>query len=340
MKKLLLYIFILSVVTSCGPSNQGELVGVQPRPRFFPTTPFGMVYIPAGSFNMGESDESVPWAHTMRSKTVSIAAFYMDDTEISNNEYRQFVYYVRDSIARRILGEETAEEWLLPVTDDEGDDLDESEWNLDWGVRLRYWEEDFVPLLSEMYLPEHERFYRRKEFDTRKFLFEYYWIDLVEAAKKGRYNVIRNGIDKDGNRLSDDHRTLKTDPHPFTEQPQGRELDMGYFNKKGQNNAIRGHEDRSRFIIKEIINVYPDTLCWVHDFTYSFNDPMTNMYFWHPAYDNYPVVGITWQQAKAFCVTARARARPRRSPAGRRSSRHQRARGLRPARYSGYGDDG
>ncbi len=37
-------------------------------------------------------------------------------------------------------------------------------------------------------------------------------------------------------------------------------------------------------------------------FTYSFHDPMTNMYFWHPAYDNYPVVGVTWVQAKAFSV--------------------------------------
>jgi len=26
------------------------------------------------------------------------------------------------------------------------------------------------------------------------------------------------------------------------------------------------------------------------------------MYFWHPAYDNYPVVGVTWVQAKAFCI--------------------------------------
>ena len=56
------------------------------------------------------------------------------------------------------------------------------------------------------------------------------------------------------------------------------------------------------FIIDEIINVYPDTLCWVRDFTYSFHDPMTNMYFWHPAYDNYPVVGVTWVQAKAFSI--------------------------------------
>jgi len=51
-----------------------------------------------------------------------------------------------------------------------------------------------------------------------------------------------------------------------------------------------------------LINVYPDTLCWVHDFTYSFNEPMTKMYFSHPAYDEYPVVGVTWKQARAFGI--------------------------------------
>ena len=55
-----------------------------------------------------------------------------------------------------------------------------------------------------------------------------------------------------------------------------------------------------KFIIKEVINVYPDTLVWVHDFTYSFNEPMTENYFWHPAYDEYPVVGVTW--AAGQCV--------------------------------------
>ena len=32
------------------------------------------------------------------------------------------------------------------------------------------------------------------------------------------------------------------------------------------------------------------------------NEPMTNMYFSSPSYDNYPVVGITWKQANAFCI--------------------------------------
>ena len=29
---------------------------------------------------------------------------------------------------------------------------------------------------------------------------------------------------------------------------------------------------------------------------------MTNMYFWHSAYDQYPVVGVTWKQARAFSI--------------------------------------
>jgi gliding motility-associated lipoprotein GldK len=41
-------------------------------------------------------------------------------------------------------------------------------------------------------------------------------------------------------------------------------------------------------------------LCWVHDFTYGFNEPLTETYFWHPAFDDYPVVGVSWGQAKAF----------------------------------------
>ncbi|MFN3875499.1 MAG: gliding motility-associated lipoprotein, partial [Flavobacteriales bacterium] len=125
---------------------------------------------------------------------------------------------------------------------------------------------------ADMFLSESDRFYRRKEIYTRKLMFEYYWIDLKEAARKG------------------------------TPSNWARDLDLGYTNTKGQNNAIRGHSDRSKFIIKEVINVYPDTLVWVHDFTYSFNEPMTENYFWHPAYDDYPVVGVTWVQATAFNV--------------------------------------
>ena len=73
-----------------------------------------------------------------------------------------------------------------------------------------------------------------------------------------------------------------------------------YENDLGQLHSIRRHSDRSDFIMEETINVYPDTMVWVADATYAYNEPYAEMYFWHQAFDDYPVVGVTWGQAKAF----------------------------------------
>jgi formylglycine-generating enzyme required for sulfatase activity len=260
----ILYLGAIGLLASCGGGGQGQLVGAQGRPEYFQVDPFGMNYIPMGAYTMGPSDQDAPYALVAKSKTVSVQAFYIDQTEISNNEYRQFVQYVIDSTAKRILGYEDIGEHV--ITEDEfGNDIEPPVIN--WKERIDYYGEEEREALADMYYAESEQFYRRKEIDTRKLMFEYYWIDLKEAARKS-----------------------------------GRDLDLSYTNTKGQNNAIAGHSDRNKFIIKEVINVYPDTLAWTHDFTYSFNDPMTKNYFWHPAYDNYPVVGVTWVQCNAFNV--------------------------------------
>jgi sulfatase modifying factor 1 len=44
----------------------------------------------------------------------------------------------------------------------------------------------------------------------------------------------------------------------------------------------------------------PDTLCWREELAY--NEPYVEFYFRHPAYNFYPVVGVSWLQAKDFCV--------------------------------------
>ena len=49
------------------------------------------------------------------------------------------------------------------------------------------------------------------------------------------------------------------------------------------------------------VRIYPDTTVWVKDFNYSYNNPMVNDYFSHEAYSTYPVVGVSWHQAQAFC---------------------------------------
>jgi sulfatase modifying factor 1 len=57
----------------------------------------------------------------------------------------------------------------------------------------------------------------------------------------------------------------------------------------------------ANFIVTQTQPVYPDTLVWMRDFSYSYNEPLTRLYFSHPSYNDYPVVGVTWKQANAFC---------------------------------------
>jgi formylglycine-generating enzyme len=44
--------------------------------------------------------------------------------------------------------------------------------------------------------------------------------------------------------------------------------------------------------------LYPDTLVWLRDL--AFNDPYTEYYFYHEAFNTYPVVGVNWHQANEY----------------------------------------
>ncbi len=48
-----------------------------------------------------------------------------------------------------------------------------------------------------------------------------------------------------------------------------------------------------------VYKALPDTLVWLEELAY--NEPYVKYYFRHPAYNDYPVVGVTWQQANEYC---------------------------------------
>ncbi len=221
---------------SKGLPKDGQVYGVAPTGKYSLPKPPGMVYIPPGTFHMGPSDEDVNYAFTARNKQVSISGFWMDATEITNNEYRQFTKWVTDSIAGR----------LLNLVKQGGEGTEE----LDWAkvAQIKWNDKATLEKLDAMIVTPDNRIFGKKEFDALKIVYHSEVFDFKEAAKRENANVARG-----------------------------------------------------KFIVKYDIPVYPDTLVWVRDFSYSYNEPMAKQYFSHPAFGNYPVVGVTWKQATAFC---------------------------------------
>lgn len=227
LSALLLAVMLIS---SCGKQESGQLTGAQNRPKWAGFNPFGMVYIPSGTLTIGQSDQDVFSTYAQRQKAISISGFFMDDTEITNNEYRQFVEWVRDSVAHETLGNKKE--------DDFGNEI------IDWDVELDY--DLSSEELGDMYYQGDMAFEGKRELDYASLKFKYQWIDWQKAAH-----------DKTATRTS--------------------------------------------IINKDEVKVFPDTLCWIRDFTFSYNEPHSRNYFWHPAFDDYPVVGVNWKQATAFC---------------------------------------
>ncbi len=306
MKKLLFLLAVTLILASCNSTGNGELIGVQDRQDFYQPDPFGMTFIPLGSYTMGGSDQDVPYAQVHQPKTVSVSAFYMDETEITNNEYRQFVYWVRDSIAHSVLGEadNTGEKYGEHyILDDDDKPIDRNlggndpeyaiNWNtkIDWAGRNLPDGEDLTnyPLYGDdgLYLTSEDQFFHRKQIDTRKLFYKYWIFDLKKAAKKQN----RWQYEKDPGQQQAGQKYTGSD---YT----GKSGKYGDENGNNPNNI----QSRNDFVMEKITPVYPDTLVWVYDYTYSYNEPLTKSYFSHPAFDNYPVVGVTWTQARAFSI--------------------------------------
>ena len=346
---------------SCGSNgnigkSKGELVGIKGK-KYFSERPFGMVLIPGGSYIMGKSDDDMPAIQDAPTKTVTVRSFYMDETEITNSEYRQFITWVRDSVIRTKLAEEVSGEELdggaenimfqykyltekEQVSDSENT-AEEPAYNyyqdreinvLDWNVELvgigptynnpkgtydkNLWpDERYADVMEEFLLSEDEIFNDMNfAWDVEKFLYRNKTSNLsgkngyLSKMEEAKRIAISDFYDADGNLApgildATEPGSLTT----FIILEEGE--NDGFTNEIKQKvvinddyiHSVYPHTKRSNFIKEVPVPIYPDTTVWIRDFKYSYNEPMHNDYFWHDAYTEYPVVGVTWHQAKAFC---------------------------------------
>ena len=284
MKKAILYVFVITIIYGCGSNDRGELVGVKSNFKWFSERPFGMVPIPGGSFTMGRQDEDLTGTMSAPARTISLSQFYMDETEISNSEYKQFVDWVKDSIVRTELA-------FMADFASGGSLIDDNGAPITGGIY------DYAFAVSDT----------TNQTAYQKYMFENYY-DLGTGLDSLKPLNKENDIIWDTSEYPDEYYTEVMDSL-YIKKNEARDGIRTFNTKKlsytyswfDGNAAAKGSNNRRSFLINETVNVYPDTTVWVKDFNYSYNDPMHQDYFFHPAYQDYPVVGVSWFQAQAFC---------------------------------------
>lgn len=236
MKKFSLNISVLAIMAlaaGCGKSGPGgQLVGSPNYMNYKAPAPLGMVYVPTGVLKLGSSDEDIRGRNDALIRTTQVTGFYMDATEISNAEYRQFTNWVRDSMAHAQLGDFR--------------DNDDGSQSVDMRRKINWKDQDVQDQLSNFFIPAEQSGWGKKEFNNSILVYNYEVFNYDEAV-------------------------------------------------------ANPNQPRTNFISKHAIGIYPDTTVWVKQFSHSYNEPIALQYNWFPSFNNYPVVGVNWYQANAFC---------------------------------------
>ena len=73
----------------------GEVTGVGGTSWAEPT-PYGMVLVDRGSMKVGVQKDDSLWNLKANARGISVDGFWMDETEITNSKYKQFVFWVRE----------------------------------------------------------------------------------------------------------------------------------------------------------------------------------------------------------------------------------------------------
>lgn len=276
--------------------------------------PPGMVYIPGGSVTIKYSQSSTD---TNSKKRVSLSSFYIDKTEVTNQQYRMFSEWVIDSIA--IVKYLKDDKYFIdPPAGAAGADEEKGKGKKKKGKNKDKGEEvaattpivvdsaatpstDTIPTalgsdIATTTTPTVTDTSAAKLTDTSKMASA---VDTSGPVKR-RINWAKV---KHKNIFESNDDEIKAKIAPMYDPVTGKireELyvyNFTYLRATGTNKNAKVGE-----YVTEQINIYPDTKIWFKDLVNSQVEILVENYFTQPPFDDYPVVGVTWKQARAFAA--------------------------------------
>ncbi|WP_158824899.1 SUMF1/EgtB/PvdO family nonheme iron enzyme [Mucilaginibacter lacusdianchii] len=210
--------------------------------------PPGMVFVPAGTIL--EKDPVIPVDSTMAAdttkKTVSLSAFFMDQTEVTNKQYRTFVDWVADSVAITDYIKDP-KYFIITKSELKGKGKNAAAVTVDSTKRINWAKVDGSAPLWKSKDP------------------------AIMSKLMGPLYTIINGnpvLNQDAVKYSFTHLTA----------------DLGGNSK----------------YVTDYIAILPDLKVWSKDFPNSQMEVMDNNYYTNRGYNDYPVVGVNWKQARAY----------------------------------------
>ena len=294
MKKFFIFLIATIALASCSGirksinSGGGEVTGVG-AVTFTEPTPYGMVLIDCGSMKEGPAQRDSLWGIDSTARGVSVDAFWMDENEVTNSKYKQFVYWVRDSIIRERLADPAYggnEEFKIEEDKDGNPITPHLNWNRN--IPWKNPSEDEERAIESVY--RVNPITGKKELDPRQMNYRYEIYNLTEAAKR------RNRFDPTTRDYNTDHAVPTT--NPIISKDTAFVDDDGRIIRQTITRTLQSEYD---FVNTYIVNIFPDTTCWINDFQNAENEVYMRLYFSHANYNDFPVVGVNWEQANAFC---------------------------------------
>ena len=285
---LLLFSSTLFISITCIAQNRNKSRTHAVIPYNYKTLPAppGMIYIPGGTTIVKYDQSSTD---TNSSRMVSLTSFFIDKTEITNQQYRQFTEWVIDSIA------------IVKYLKDDKYFLEDDRKDNTTGTS--------APIASTdaTVLP--------KSNDTTATVVAPVAVDTTKTASV--IPATTNSVDTSGpvvkkrinwNKVNHEKLWNTKDEEtrgklqPMLDENGNVKKEFYNFSYKYLKVVSTTNElAKNRKTKTETLNIYPDETCWAQDLTNSTVDMYVENYFKASPFDDYPVVGITWTQARAFC---------------------------------------